>query len=258
MPQPDSVPLADVVEYLQRRLQPDRFKDYEGAVNGLQFENNGRVSRIAAAVDGTPVVVGMALEARCDLLLVHHGMFWRPMTPWTGHRADLIRRLVQGNLAVYSQHLPLDGHLELGNAAGLARALGFRRYKPFFARHEAFIGVQVTLPRPMPRDELGQRLATALGRPPVVLPGGARECRRIGICTGGAGAEMAQARSEGVDTFITGEGPHWTYAMAEDLEMNVFYGGHYATETFGVRSIAEEISRRFGLPWEFLDHPTGL
>lgn len=258
MPHPESVPLAEVVEYLQRRLQPDLFKDYDGAVNGLQFENDGRVRRIAAAVDGTPVIVDMALEADCDLLLVHHGMFWRSMVPWTGRRAALIRRLVQGNLAVYSQHLPLDGHPELGNAAGLARALGFRRSKPFFAHHGTHIGVQVTLPRPMSRDELGQRLASALGRPPILLPGGGNDCRRIGICTGGAGAQMAQAKSEGVDTFITGEGPHWTHAMAEDMEMNVFYGGHYATETFGVRAIAEELSRRFNLPWKFLDHPTGL
>lgn len=258
MPQPDSVSLADLVDHLQRRLQPDRFKDYDGAVNGLQFENDGRVRRIAAAVDGTPVVVDMALRAGCDLLLVHHGLFWRPMVPWTGRRAALIRTLVQGNLAVYSQHLPLDGHPELGNAAGLAKALGLRRCKPFFAHHESFIGVQVTLPRPISRDELGQRIAVALGRPPIVLPGGAPECRRIGICTGGAGAEMTRARTEGVDTFITGEGPHWTYAMAEDLGMNVFYGGHYATETFGVRAVADELSKRFGIPWEFLDHPTGL
>jgi putative NIF3 family GTP cyclohydrolase 1 type 2 len=80
----------------------------------------------------------------------------------------------------------------------------------------------------------------------------------VGICTGGAGAELTQAAAEGVDTFITGEGPHWTHALAEEAGINVFYGGHYATETFGVRALSEKLGREFGLPWEFIDHPSGL
>jgi len=258
MSKPEFVPLADLVAHIQRRLGPDRFKDYDGAVNGLQFENDGRVRRIGAAVDGTPAVVELACQAGCDLLLVHHGMFWSPTVPWVGKRAELIRRLVRGNLAVYSQHLPLDGHPELGNAAGLAKALGFRRWKPFFAHQEVHIGVQVRLSRPISREELAQRLAGVVGRMPTILPGGGGSCERIGICTGGAGAEMGKARVEGVDTFITGEGPHWTFAMAEEMGLNVFYAGHYATEVFGVKALAGELSERFGVPWEFLDHPTGL
>jgi putative NIF3 family GTP cyclohydrolase 1 type 2 len=101
-------------------------------------------------------------------------------------------------------------------------------------------------------------LGEILGRDPILLAGGGSECRRVGICTGGAGAELQQAAAEGVDTFITGEGPHWSYALAEDLGINALYAGHYATETFGVRALAESISQRFNLPWEFVDHPTGL
>jgi putative NIF3 family GTP cyclohydrolase 1 type 2 len=108
------------------------------------------------------------------------------------------------------------------------------------------------------RADLGARLGKILQKPPVLLPGGTEHCRRIGVVTGGAGDELKIAAEEGVDTFITGEGRHWTYALAEELGLNVFYGGHYATETFGVKALAAEISSKFGIPWEFLDHPTDL
>lgn len=254
-----SADLSAVVKYCQQRLLPETFTDYDGAMNGLQFENRGRVRHIAAAVDGSLTVVRLAIRAGADLLLVHHGLFWGKTVPWTGRRAELIRELVQNDLAVYSQHLPLDGHPELGNAAQLARALGLRRLRPFFAgRGGSCLGVQSVLARPLSRAALATRLGTVLGATPVVLPGGPDLCRRIGICTGGAGSELAQARREGVDTFITGEGPHWAYALAEDLEINAFFGGHYATETFGVKALAAELSGKFGIPWTFVDHPTGL
>lgn len=253
-----SVALSDLVKYCERRLRPDTIADYDGAVNGLQFENSGRVHRIAAAVDGSLTLVQRAVESGADLLLVHHGLFWGRTVPWTGRRAALIRTLVTGDLAVYSQHLPLDGHPELGNAAQLARALGFRRLRPFFNREGASLGVQTLLPRALSRTALCAELGRVLGAPPRLLPGGPDRCRRIGICTGGAGSELAQARGEGVDTLITGEGPHWTFALAEDLGINALYGGHYATETFGVKALAAELSRKFRIPWVFLDHPTGL
>lgn len=253
-----AAPLSEIVAWAEAQLQPGSFQDYDGAVNGLQFENRGTVTRIAAAVDATLAVVEKAAAAGADLLVVHHGLFWGRTVPWTGRRATLIRLLVEKNLAVYSQHLPLDGHPRLGNAAGLAQALELGRCRPFFLHHGAHLGVQAALPRPLDRDELARRLGAAVGGRVHLLPGGGPECRRIGICTGGAGAEMALAKAEGVDTFITGEGPHWTYGLAEDLGLNVFYAGHYATETFGVKALAAALSRRFRVPWAFLDHPTGL
>jgi putative NIF3 family GTP cyclohydrolase 1 type 2 len=153
-------------------------------------------------------------------------------------------------------HLPLDAHRTLGNAACLAKALGLRGLKPFFLHKGRAVGWQSGTV--VTRDELGRRLREVLGGPVVLLPGGGPVCRRIGICTGGAGAELQQAAQEGVDTFVTGEGPHWTHGLAEDAGLNVFYGGHYATETFGVRALAESLSRTFRVPWTFLDHPSGL
>ena len=103
-----------------------------------------------------------------------------------------------------------------------------------------------------------ENLEGILGTKPTLLPGGPELCQKIGVVTGGAGAELDIAAREGVDTFITGEGPHWTFALAEDLGINVIYGGHYATETFGVKALAEQLSDRYKLPWTFIDHPTGL
>ena len=105
---------------------------------------------------------------------------------------------------------------------------------------------------------MAKKLERATGAKPKIIPGGKNICGKIGVVTGGAGAELKLAAAEGVDTFITGEGSHWTYGVAEEFGLNVFYGGHYATETFGVKALAAELSKKFKVPWEFFDHPTGL
>jgi dinuclear metal center YbgI/SA1388 family protein len=249
-------PLAAIVEHCDRILRTPETGDYEGAVNGLQVENSGTVTRLAAAVDASLATVKLAIAAKADLLIVHHGLFWSPSHPWVGKKYELLRLLVENNLAVYSSHLPLDAHPTLGNNAQLAAALGLKNRKPFFESHGQKIGFQSR--QKISRNELAKKLERATGAKPLLIPGGKEICERIGIVTGGAGGELKQAASEGVDTFITGEGPHWTYALAEELGLNVFYGGHYATETFGVQALAAELSKKFKLPWEFLDHPTGL
>jgi dinuclear metal center YbgI/SA1388 family protein len=248
--------LSKLVEYADRILKTVEFTDYPGAVNGLQVQNSGRVTRIAATVDASLATVRLAIEHRADLLIVHHGLFWSPSHPWTGRRYELIRTLIEADMAIYSSHLPLDAHPTLGNNALLARALGLRELKPFFFDKGQHLGVRGALA--VGRDELQKRLEKAIGASAKILPGGANKCRKIGIVTGGAGAEMKIAASEGVDTFVTGEGPHWTFAMAEDLGLNVLYGGHYATETFGVKALAADLAKKFRVPWSFIDHPSGL
>ena len=248
--------LAQIVRFCHRTLRPDAITDYEGALNGLQVENNGTVTRIAAAVDASPATIKLAIEAGADLLVVHHGLFWRSRQPWTGSNYRVFRLLLENNLAVYSSHLPLDIHPRLGNNSGLCAALGLRHLRPFFFERQQFLGFQVLTK--LPRAALQRRLRAATGAPPLLLPGGPSVCRRIGVLTGGAGSEVVRAAHEGVDTFITGEGPHWTFALAEELGVNVFYGGHYATETFGVKALVTELGKRFRLPSFFLDHPTGL
>jgi len=248
--------LAQIVRHCNTVLRTRDIKDYDGAVNGLQVENRGTVSRIAAAVDASPTTVRKAIAAGADLMIVHHGLFWGRRHPWTGTNYDLLHLLLDNNLAVYSSHLPLDAHPKLGNNVQLFRALGFKKPKPFFNQDGTPLGLQ-TATR-ISRDELALRLSRAVRGRVEVIPGGPKLCRRIGVVTGGAGSELAKAASEGVDTFITGEGPHWTFALAEELVVNVLYAGHYATETFGVKALSAALSKKYGLPWVFIDHPTGL
>ena len=252
---PDA-PLAAIVKHCDALLHTAAIGDYDGAINGLQVENSGRVTRIAATVDASLATVKLAIKAKSDLLIVHHGLFWSPAHPWTGKKHELIRALIENNIAIYSSHLPLDAHPKLGNNALLCAALGLKNLRQFFSSHGQTIGFQAVTN--ISRDELASRLARATGTKPKMIPAGPKICRRIGVVTGGAGGDLKTAAAEGVDTFITGEGPHWTYALAEELGINVFYGGHYATETFGVKALAVHLSKKFRLPWTFLDHPTGL
>jgi dinuclear metal center YbgI/SA1388 family protein len=248
--------LSAIVRYCDRTLRTADVQDYERAANGLQVENNGTVTRIAATVDASLETVRLAVSSGADLLIVHHGLFWSPAHPWTGRRYELLRFLIRHNLAVYSSHLPLDAHPRLGNNARLCAALGLKNLRPFFLDHGLHLGFQASAG--VSRAELGARLQRATGAAPRVIPGGPEICRRIGVVSGGAGGDLAKAAAEGVDTYVTGEGPHWTYAMAEDLGINVLYGGHYATETFGVKALAACLAARFKVPWSFVDHPTGL
>ena len=248
--------LAAIVKHCDNLLHTAAIGDYDGAANGLQVENSGIVTRIAATVDASLATVKLAIKAKADLLIVHHGLFWSPSHPWTGKKYELLRALIENNIAVYSSHLPLDAHPKLGNNAQLAAALGFKKLRPFFESHGQAIGLRTTAN--ISRDELASRLTRVTGVKPNLIPGGAKLCCHIGIVTGGAGGDLKIAAAAGVDTFITGEGPHWTYALAEELGLNVLYGGHYATETFGVKALAAHLSQKFRVPWTFLDHPTGL
>jgi dinuclear metal center YbgI/SA1388 family protein len=250
------VSLAAIVKYCDRLLCTKAIGDYDGAANGLQAENQGMVSRITAAVDASLATAKLAVAAKADLMIVHHGLFWSVRQPWTGKNHELLRLLIENNVAIYSSHLPLDIHPKLGNNAQLCSALGLKNLRPFFATHGQMIGFQTRAK--ISRAELAARLAHATGAEPRLIPGGRGICERIGVVTGGAGGELKQAAVEGVDTFITGEGPHWTFGLAEELGLNVFYGGHYATETFGVKTLTAHLSKKFKVPWTFIDHSTGL
>ena len=248
--------LNEAVEYLDELLGIPATGDYPNALNGLQVGNSGSLSKIGAAVDACEAVIGEAAAAGVDFLLVHHGLFWGGLAPLTGAAYRKTRMLLDADMAVYSAHLPLDAHPRLGNNALLAGALELENGEPFFAEFGQPIGWKFEAE--INREVLRNRIEQAVGGPVHLAPGGPVEARRIGIVTGGAGGEVARAAKEGVDTFITGEGPHWSFAAAEELGINVFYAGHYATETFGVKALAEELSKKSGAPWQFIDHPTGL
>jgi dinuclear metal center YbgI/SA1388 family protein len=248
--------LDELVRYLDEYLQVRTVADERYAVNGLQVENAGTVSRITAAVDACQATIDAAIQCGAHLLLVHHGLFWNGLEPLTGRAFRRTSALLQHGLAVYAAHLPLDRHPEVGNNAVLARTLGVDVRGWFGDYLGSPIGVwgEFGGSREALRDLVGRTLGVA----PQLLPCGPEQCRRVGIITGAAGSHVRQAQEAGLDTFVTGEGQHWTYFDAEEYGVNVIYAGHYATETLGVQALAAHVSERFGVPWSFLDHPTGL
>ena len=255
--------LAAVVDYLDALLATADTPDYGGAVNGLQLENAGEVTRVAAAVDFSTRTVEACVRLGADLLLVHHGMFWSGVQPIRGRVYARLRTLLERGVAVYASHLPLDRHAELGNNALLARALGLEPTGDF-ARYQT-ISVGTRGESDLPTEELVARAARfASGHGGQVRSAGqlarGRRTRRWAICTGaGASSEtLREARGAGVDTLIVGEGPHHTFVEANDADdLVVIYAGHYATETLGVRALAERVGERFGIPHAFVDAPTG-
>jgi dinuclear metal center YbgI/SA1388 family protein len=243
--------LQKIVAFLDQELRTTEVKDYPNAHNGLQLENAGEVTRVACAVDACAAVIDDACDAGADLLIVHHGMFWNGAQRIEGALYRKLRRAMEAGLAIYSSHLPLDLHPRLGNNALLAKALGVGKTQPFLE-----IGVRAAVDLPL--AALVERAEQALQSPVHLAPGGPSRVRKLGIVTGGAGGEVAKAVAAGVDTFLTGEGAHWTYTMAEELGVNLIYAGHYATETFGVKALGAELQKKFKLPWGFIDHPSGL
>ncbi|MFL5574592.1 MAG: Nif3-like dinuclear metal center hexameric protein [Gemmatimonadaceae bacterium] len=254
--------LDDVVRHLDELLQTSETPDYGGALNGLQLENSGRVTRVAAAVDFSLRTVEGAVAEGADLLVVHHGMFWAGAQPLRGVPYRRLRLLLERDVAVYASHLPLDRHPALGNNALLARELGldpageFARYKTIAVgvRGEADVATAdlVARARTLAEREGGGVRATRFDD--------GRRTRRWAICTGaGASSDTVREALElGVDTLVVGEGPHHTAVEAGDLDLVIVYAGHYATETLGVRALARHLSTTFGVPWAFIAAPTGL
>ncbi len=250
------VSLSDVVSYADRFLRTRDVGDWDNALNGLQIENSGHVTRIGAAVDISTRVLTEAQKHDVDLLIVHHGLFWPGLQPIRGALRRQLRIAFEHDIALYSAHLPLDIHPRVGNNAQLVAALSLKSAQPFLEEKGQPVGLKVRAS--LPRSELVRKVQKALNGPVKVFGFGPKQTRTIGIVTGAAGSEIYRVAEEGIDTFITGEAPHWAAVAAEELGMNLLLGGHYATEVFGVKALAAHLSKRFRVPWEFIDCPTGL
>lgn len=248
--------LDEMVLFLDEELSTAEITDYPGAFNGLQLANGGEVGRIVAAVDASLPVVMDASAGGPGLLVVHHGMFWQGVQPVKGAFYRKLKTAMDAGLAIYSSHLPLDVHPVLGNNIQLAEKIGLRDSKPFLDEKGIFAGIRGSWNGTI--GELCGVLERELGGKVHLCPGGAEKVSEVGIITGGAGSMVEKVSASGVGTFITGEGPHWSYPLAEEIGLNVIYAGHYATETFGVKALAATLAAKFGVSWRFLDHPTGL
>ena len=254
--------LGDVAAYLDDLLRTSEIPDYRGAMNGIQVEHVGPVTRCAVAVDASSRTIEGAIEQGANLLIVHHGLFWGGVQPIRGHVFERVRRLIAHDVAVYASHLPLDLHPTVGNNVLLARELGLTP-EAGFARFESIeVGVKGTCD--LATSVIAQRCEQISRREggQLVTVGVTSERRttRWAICTGaGASSEsLREAKAAQVDTLIVGEGPHHTAIEAEEFGIAVLYVGHYASETFGVRALGAEIERTFGIPWSFIAAPTGL
>jgi dinuclear metal center YbgI/SA1388 family protein len=245
--------LESVVQFLDGLLSVRGFPDYPGAENGLQIEGGQRISRVAAAVDASLASIEEAAARSVDLLVVHHGLYWEGLRPLTGRSYRRVASLVRANIALYSAHLPLDAHPEVGNAVGLIRALGLEPVGPFGRFEGVHVGFQTRASET--RDGLRRRLERAVGGPARLIAGGPERSERVGVVTGGGGSTVREAAELGLDTLITGEGPYHCEVDAHELGVNVLYGGHYETETFGVRAVVARLEREFGVEAVFLDRP---
>lgn len=248
--------LHELVDYCNDLLRIDEITDWPNALNGLQIENSGAVTKIGAAVDVSVSTIAAGVERGINFLIVHHGLFWPGLRPITGGRQRMLKTAFAHDLALYSAHLPLDAHPALGNNAQLVNALGLEQAEPFFEHKGQAVGLKVKAS--ISRMELARKLEQSLGGSIKLFATGPEQTGTIGVITGGAGSEIYAVAGEGIDTFITGEAPHWAAVAAAELGVNLLLGGHYATETFGVKALAAHLSDRFGVPWEFLDFPTGL
>ncbi len=232
------------------------FPDYAPALNGLQVEGTRPVRHLAVAVDASQETIAAAVALDADALLVHHGLFWSGTAPLTGRLMRRVRPLIQAGVHLYSAHLPLDAHPEVGNAAVLTRTLGLEPTHPFGRYEDRHIGW--ALDADLPLAALSDRLVDALGGPVQVIAAGPSQVRRLAVVTGGGASFLGQAADAGIDTLVTGEASHQHYVDARELGINLVLGGHYRTETWGVRALAERAAARFGLAWSFIDRPSGL
>jgi dinuclear metal center YbgI/SA1388 family protein len=248
--------LDDIANYCNEYLRVAEVTDYPNALNGLQIANSRSISRIGAAVDFSTRAVQAAIESGVNLLIVHHGIFWSGLRPVTNQLYRQLKLALDNDLAVYSAHLPLDAHSDIGNNILLIRALGCDTSEPFLEERGFLLGQRARVDLDL--SEVVKRLENAVAGPVKTIATGPPRVSQIGVITGGAGGDIERVAAEGIDTFITGEAPHWAAVAAEELGLNLLLGGHYATETFGVKSLSQHLSDRFGIPWTFIDLPTGL
>lgn len=241
--------LDELVAFCDARTRLTSYTDAPGAWNGLQVANNGRVTKIGAAVDSGRTPFAAAAAAGVDFLIVHHGMYWDMPQRITGHVHARLKTLFDANCALYSNHLPLDGHAEIGNNALLAKQLGLSPDQPFMEYEGEAVGCSA--PWTGSRDELAAALASHYSRVVPITCGSDRPAR-IAFCSGSGNSAMKELVATGIDTLVTGELREEWYNYAEENGLNVFLCGHYATEVHAVQALAAEAAAKFDLPWEFI------
>jgi len=247
--------LEQIVEYLDNLLNVKDIPDE--SLNGLQVANSGEVKKAAFAVDVSLASIEKAAAEQADMLIVHHGLFWGKPAPVTHGLYQRIKMLIDDDIALYGVHLPLDMHPELGNNARIEKVLGWPVKEDFGEYHGLIIGKAVEFKKPVSVDDISRRLKERLNTEPVVWNFGPEKISRVGYVSGGAISMLPEAIKANVDAFITGETRHEAYWQAREAGINVFFAGHYATETLGVKALEENIKEKLKIETVFIDLPTG-
>ena len=246
-------------QWLDRFLDAESFAGNDPSKNGLQVDNGGReIGKVAFAVDACLETIERSVKAGADLLVVHHGLFWRDCELVVRGHYRRLKALLDGGLALYAAHLPLDAHPEVGNNACIARRLGLEELMPFGEYRGKVIGFRGVLPSSLSVDALHRLLDPEKSMPVRLLAFGPREIRTVGVVSGGGADEVHEALALGLDCFVTGEIGHEEYHHALENGIHVIAAGHYATETFGPRELMARFSRETGIDSVFVDVPTGL
>ena len=246
--------LYKLVGYLNDYLHVKDFEDI--SQNGLQVDSgNVEIKKVAIAVDASLDTFKRAKRANAQILIVHHGLFWGKSLLIRGAHRDKISFLLKNDISLYAVHLPLDAHSELGNNAQLAKLLDMEITNPFGRG----IGYEAKLTKAMDRDTLTQKVLKIVNATNHrLLPFGNKKIRKVAIMSGVGSSFIYEAVAKNVDMLITGEGNHVSYNIAKEEKINVLYAGHYATETLGVKAVAQHVEDKFSIPYHFIDIPTGF
>jgi dinuclear metal center YbgI/SA1388 family protein len=250
--------LADLIDDLDRLLEPGRFDDY--GPNGLQFPGRQEISTVVTAVSASVELFHAAAGEDADAVLVHHGLFWGAGPgPIDEPLKRRLEPLFARDMSLLAYHLPLDAHPEVGNNALLAAAIGAQDAGPFGDHRGAAIGRLAGFPDGgIGAAELRERLAQATGRTPLHLDSGPDRVREVAIVSGAGAGHLPEAIAAGVDAFITGEPAERVLHEAREAAIHFLAGGHYATETFGVRRLGERLAERFAVRHVFVDLPNPI
>ena len=245
-----------LTRYLNKILSVSKIPDY--GRNGCQFNSKKNVGKVGVAVDACMQTFEAASKFKCDFLIVHHGLFWRGVRDTDGLRAKRLNFLKKKKISLYAAHLPLDLHPKYGNNAVLADLLGVKDKKPFGGYNGVSIGFGGLLPKKTDLHALCNKLKKHTNTKPVSFHFGPKKIRSVAIVSGGGSSALLEAYESGFDCFITGEGSHKNYHQAKELKLNVILGGHYGTETHGVKQLGQLLSHVYGVEYEFIDVPVTL
>lgn len=249
--------LTDILGYLDTTLKTKEFKD--ASLNGLQVEGSEHVSKVCVSVDSGQTVIDEAVKRKAELLIVHHGIFWGNSLAVKGAHKKLLQTLLQANVSLYASHIPLDAHPDWGNNFQLAKLLELSDVIPAIPYNGSLIGCVGTNKKLYSLAQITEKLKTLSGaQEPVVCAFGPQTPHRIACMSGSGTDTMYRYVEDGFDTLISGEPKQAAYHFAKDNQLNIIYGGHYATETLGVKAIAVALEKKFGVVTEFIDHPTGI